>query len=127
MSEVETTPQASGDIKAERCRAAEIIALGNMYNMADDAMRAVENGESTEAFRTKVLSSRPKVKPLDLSNVTYDDLKDRKRSFSLMKLIAHHADPGSVDAGFEVEVSKELAMRSGRSPRGAFVPPTALQ
>lgn len=44
------------------------------------------------------------------------------REFSLTRAIAAQIDPRGVDAGREIEISKELARRSGRAPRGMFVP-----
>lgn len=44
------------------------------------------------------------------------------RDFSITKAIANHLEPGSVDAGREVEVSQELARRNGVSPAGLLVP-----
>lgn len=53
----------------------------------------------------------------------FDDLC---REASLTKAIAAMIDPRSVDAGREIEISKELARRSGRNPQGIFVPLNAL-
>lgn len=48
------------------------------------------------------------------------------RDFSLRRAIAAQIDPRSVDAGREIEISKELARRSGRNPQGIFVPLNAV-
>jgi HK97 family phage major capsid protein len=48
------------------------------------------------------------------------------RDFSLRRAIAAQIDPRSVDAGREIEISKELARRSGRNPQGMFVPLNAV-
>ena len=48
------------------------------------------------------------------------------RDFSLTRAIASQIDPRSVDAGREIEISKELARRSGRNPQGMFVPLNAV-
>jgi HK97 family phage major capsid protein len=44
------------------------------------------------------------------------------RQFSLQRAIAAQIDPRAVDAGREIEVSQELARRSGKTPQGYFVP-----
>jgi HK97 family phage major capsid protein len=48
------------------------------------------------------------------------------RDFSLTRAIASQIDPRSVDAKRELEISRELARRSGRTPQGMFVPLTAV-
>jgi HK97 family phage major capsid protein len=48
------------------------------------------------------------------------------RDFSLQRAIASQIDPRSVDAGREIEISKELSRRSGRSARGIFAPLNAI-
>lgn len=44
------------------------------------------------------------------------------RSYSVTKAITKQIAPSEVDAGREIEVSQELAMRSGRKPSGLYVP-----
>lgn len=53
----------------------------------------------------------------------FDDLC---RDFSLQRAIASQIDPRSVDAGREIEISKELSRRSGRAAQGIRVPLNAL-
>jgi HK97 family phage major capsid protein len=45
-----------------------------------------------------------------------------EQRFSLVRAIQAQTDPRSTDCGLELEVSAELARRSGRSPRGIMVP-----
>jgi HK97 family phage major capsid protein len=47
---------------------------------------------------------------------------DLCRDFSLQRAIASQIDPRSVDAGREIEISKELSRRSGRAAQGIRVP-----
>lgn len=49
------------------------------------------------------------------------------RSFQVTRAIAAMVAPGEVDAGREIEVSREIARRSGRSPSGIFVPHTVFE
>jgi HK97 family phage major capsid protein len=51
---------------------------------------------------------------------------DLCRDFSLQRAIASQIDPRSVDAGREIEISKELSRRSGRAAQGIRVPLDAL-
>ncbi len=48
------------------------------------------------------------------------------RDFSLTRAIASMIEPRSVDAGREIEASKELARRSGKTAQGMFVPLNAI-
>ena len=48
--------------------------------------------------------------------------EDACRSFSVTKAIAQQLAPSEVDAGRELEISQELARRSGQSPSGILVP-----
>jgi HK97 family phage major capsid protein len=52
--------------------------------------------------------------------------EDLCKEASLTRAIQAQIDPRSVDAGREIEISKELARRSGRNPQGIFVPLNAL-
>lgn len=42
--------------------------------------------------------------------------------FKIMNAVRAQIDARSVDCGLEIEVSQEIARRSGRSPRGIFIP-----
>ncbi len=44
------------------------------------------------------------------------------RSFSVTKAMAIQIAPGEVDAAREIEISQELAARSGRKPSGIYIP-----
>lgn len=44
------------------------------------------------------------------------------RRFSLARALAHMIAPSEADAGLELEVSREIAQRSGRKPEGLWVP-----
>jgi HK97 family phage major capsid protein len=48
------------------------------------------------------------------------------REASLTRAIASQIDPRACDCGREIEISQELAKRSGRTPQGIFVPLNAL-
>jgi HK97 family phage major capsid protein len=48
------------------------------------------------------------------------------QDFSLQRAIAAQIDPRAVDCAREIEISSELARRSGRKPRGMFVPLESL-
>lgn len=56
-----------------------------------------------------------------------DDKFDAEcRQVSLVRAIAYQTDPRSVDAGREIEVSKELAHRAGRATEGLMMPLAAM-
>jgi HK97 family phage major capsid protein len=55
-----------------------------------------------------------------------DDFGTECRAFSIQRAIASRIEPGAVDAGREVEISQELARRSGRASDGILVPLVAM-
>lgn len=54
-------------------------------------------------------------------------LRSQRREYSIVRAIRSMIDPQSVDASPELAFSKEWAKRSGRKPRGIYVPIGELQ
>ncbi len=124
MEKVETAATESGktERRSENSRVREILALGRIHDCRDEAETAVTEGTPLDAFRGKMLerysaAAKPIYQPADTEWAA--------REFSLSKLIAHEID-NSVDAGYEIEVSQELARRSGKSPKGRYIPSSAM-
>ncbi len=124
MEKVETAATESGktERRSENSRVREILALGRIHDCRDEAETAVTEGTPLNAFRGKMLerysaAAKPIYQPADTEWAA--------REFSLSKLIAHEID-NSVDAGYEIEVSQELARRSGKSPKGRYIPSSAM-
>ena len=124
MEKVETAATESGktERRSENSRVREILALGRIHDCRDEAETAVTEGTPLDAFRGNMLeryssATKPIYQPADGEWAA--------REFSLSKLIAHEID-NSVDAGYEIEVSQELARRSGKSPKGRYIPSSAM-
>ena len=92
------------------------------------AQRCVLEGKSFDEFRTVMLANYTK-QSQPLSSPSFFDpdigLTDReKKRYSYARAILAQADPKKYwdKAGFEVECSKAVADKFGRSPQGLFVP-----
>ena len=116
---------AADAARAERERVAAIYDLGTRHHLRDLADRAVHAGTSLAEFRGAVFE-RVGTKPLTLADETGMSERDASQ-YSLRRAILGQAFPQQFDAGFEREISREMAMKSGREPRGLWVPTTIAQ
>lgn len=112
---------------AERERVADITAgaqaLAQYDGIREVADRAIVEGLSMAQFRELALE-RVTTKPLPGADIGCSGYgrRNEKRQFSIARALGGLLDPGSVDCGYEREVSQELAHRMGRKPRGFFMP-----
>lgn len=122
--DVQMTEQ-NNEALAERARAdfqknaSSILALGAKHNKRDLAEKAIGDGLSIEQFRGVVLDAiadAPLEMPTDLGMTK----KERNEDYSLLRAI-RGAMSGGV-SGYELEVSNEIAKRTGKDPRGFYVP-----
>jgi HK97 family phage major capsid protein len=122
------SPEAG--MQAERKRVNDIMAIADAYKrfgLDDVAAAAVRNGLSVDEFRARSLekmASAPKPSP-DVgwpAHSPYIGGRHQDREYSLTRMLASIIDPRSVDAGYEREVSQELAHRMGRKPNGFYMP-----
>lgn len=115
--------------RAERDRIEEITAGAEAYRqlcpgVARLAAEAIRGGWTTDQFRVKLLNSIPPGEPIrDIG--TIGPGRGRGQTFSIVRALGGLLDR-NVDAGFELEVSQEIAHRTGRKPRGIFMPLGAL-
>lgn len=115
--------QVSEDAKADAFRsAAEIIALGKHHDQRELADKAVERGISVEQFRGELLDAIRNDKPLETPAAVVDIAPKEQRSYSLLRAIKAHTSGDWREAGYEREVSDEIARRSGKEARGFYVP-----
>jgi len=121
-STVTLSGAAADAARAERERVSAIYDLGTRHNLRDLADRAVHAGTSLAEFRGVVLD-RVGTKPLTLAQETGMNERESKQ-YSLVRAILGQADPQKHDCGFEREISREMEMRSGRAPRGLWIPTT---
>jgi HK97 family phage prohead protease len=116
--------------KAEQDRVNEIREAGTAYNRAEMAQDFINRGKSVGEFMKAVaddLAKKDGLRPLSPEAPDVDMSNKERSEYSLMRLITA-LDPNNkrADAGFELEISAELAKKSGKSPRGAFIPYSVL-
>lgn len=124
----------------------KLIELETRYNAAVERMKAIADadGEMTEGEQKEVseLSAKAKVDKASIDQLRSlealttrsvkkpdkadADFADRKKSFSIGKVIAHQLRVPNVDAGDELEVSQEIANKSNLPYEGNAVPAEAL-
>jgi HK97 family phage major capsid protein/HK97 family phage prohead protease len=115
--------QVTDEAKADAFRsAAEIIALGKHHSQRELAEKAVERGISVEQFRGELLEAIRNDKPLETPAAVVDVSPKERRQYSLIRAIKAHVANDWRDAGYEREISDEIARRSGKEARGFYVP-----
>ena len=108
----------------ERDRIASITALGKRHNLPELAEQLISNGTSLADARAAILErienrqqepvAQP-VNPLGLS-------EKEQKSYSIIRAVQACVEKDWSKAGFELECSREIEKRSGRSASGFFVP-----
>ncbi|MCW8934245.1 MAG: phage major capsid protein [Gammaproteobacteria bacterium] len=118
------------DREAEAERQEEIRSVAAMLGadhpqLLDESVEAIRAGTSTADFNLRCLDFLSNAEPLDLSparSMQGFDNSDYK-GFSIIKAVRAMVDPKALrDAGFEMEVSRDLAKKMGRDTRGFFMP-----
>ncbi len=107
--------------KEETARIKEITALGAKHNCSDVASKAVNDGVSLAQFRGIVLDKLGDAKPLDKKDNIGLSNKEA-RDFSIVKAIKAMTTGNWSGAELEKEASDEISRRTGKAPRGIFVP-----
>tara|TARA_Y100000593_G_scaffold72636_1_gene133406 strand:+ start:38 stop:1906 length:1869 start_codon:yes stop_codon:yes gene_type:complete len=101
----------------------EILSLGAKHNKRDLADKAIGDGLSIEQFRGVLLDNIGDAKPLEVAEP--DIAPKEERQFSLIRAINASATGDWRQAGYEREVSDEIARQQGKNPKGFFVPASA--
>ena len=107
--------------KEETARIKEITALGAKHNCSDVASKAVNDGVSLAQFRGIVLDKLGDAKPLDKKDNIGLSNKEA-RDFSIVKAIKAMTTGNWSGAELEKEASDEISRKTGKSPRGIFIP-----
>ena len=104
--------------------AAEISALCRHYDVpAEKATEFLRDAMSVSSVREIVLreyAEKKVQKPAVVAEQT-PIARDADRKFSILRAIQHQAGM-KVDAGFELEMSKEAAIKTGKAARGLLIP-----
>lgn len=114
----------------ERERVQEIAAIGQQFNLQNEANRAIADGTGIDAFRTLAMSRLRDSGAMRAAESPEIGLTHREiEQFSFVKAIMAQIDPANHAhrAGFEMEASRALAQKLRRDPRGIYVPGEVLR
>lgn len=109
---------------AEHTRVNEILAIGEQHKCQADAARFIRERKSVDEFKTFVLETRYKAKPVDIDPSIGMSEKE-KRSYSLVRAIRQMAEYRQLD-GLEREASDAVAKVCKREAKGFFIPPDIM-
>ena len=109
-------------IKAEQKRVAEILAIGEKFNVIELAKRAVSEGKSIDEFRAVVLEEVFKAKKVESPDPNIGMSDKDIRNFSFVRVIRALAQNDWSIAPFEKEASDAVAKKLNRTPQGCFIP-----
>ena len=121
------TPKVDSDkIKqealAERAKEIkEMQSLGVRHNMRDFTDECIHNGTDLFTFREKLLD-KIETKPLSPLDDPVDIKPKEQQRYSFLKALNAASRGDWSQAGFESEMSQEMAHKSGKSPQGFYVP-----
>jgi len=118
VQEPVNTRQPEDQLKEYRNQSSQILELGKRHDEYDLAFRALQEEKSLAEFQAMLLEKKTS-KPIDFS---VDATPKEKRNYSLVRAIQAADAKDWSKAGFELEVSKELAKKQSRQPKGFFVP-----
>lgn len=110
-------------------RYSEIMAIGNNFNMVDEAQKAYRDGVSVDGFRQQVLTNLESKKAIDTKQTTLDLTESEKKrySFSNLLIALTTQEPKDYEAArFELEVSEALEKKLNRKAQGVFIPHEVL-
>lgn len=130
----ETTPvaempaqSADAALKTERERVDNIVALSRAHNLPMEQTHSmITRGLSISEARGEVLENllkRGQNPVASLGSSPNPDLTDKeKRSYSFLRAVSAIVNNDWSKAGFEREVSTEIAKRTGKETQGFFLP-----
>lgn len=120
---VEISAAANNAVEAERARIKAIRSLGTKHNMGDLAESMIDNGRSIDDARTAVLEKIGATQqPIDQNSGNVDMSERQQREYSVVRAINAVMSNDWKNAGFEREISAELAKKSGKDTNGFFMP-----
>ena len=110
------------DALAERAREIkEMQSLGVRHNLRDFTDECIHNGTDLFSFREKMLN-KIESKPLSPLDDPVDIKPKEQQRYSFLKALNAASRGDWSAAGFESEMSQEMAHKSGKQPQGFFVP-----
>lgn len=125
------TQEITEAVENEKARVREISAIADDYpELHEYAREAINADTSVERFRKFALKQIGTPSPLALGN-PIDEIGLSQRELKNYKFMnAIRAQMGrqfEKDAGFELEVSRAVAQKSGKDPKGIYIPGEVLK
>jgi HK97 family phage major capsid protein len=122
-----TGTQPTDPVAVERARTEEIVALGRAHSLPLDQVHGmIQRGLDIAAARGEVLANilaRGQGPVASLGGTNGPDLTDKeKRKYSFLRALQAQLSKDWAHAGFEREVSNDIAKRQGKGTEGFFVP-----
>ena len=114
-------------VRAEAAKSAsknakDIMTLARKHNKADLGETALGRGIDIAEFRGELLDVIGNDKPLDTPVNVIEEASKEKRTYSLGRMIQAQVTGDWKNAGFERELSDEIAKRTGKQSQGMYVP-----
>lgn len=109
-------------LAARNQEAAEIAALCREHNMAERASEFIAAGLTRDQVAGRILAATRASAPPPTTPAVPDISPRERRPYSMARaLLAMDPETRMADAGYEREVSQEIARTLGRKPRGLYV------
>jgi HK97 family phage major capsid protein len=133
MPEQNLQSSSDANIAAERAKALqayndikEIRALGTRVNLKDIAERSISEGRTFGEFQSLVIEDKmnSNERKIDLGSNPEDVKLSKKeqQEYSMIRAAKYLAGVSGVEAGFEREISAQIAKDSRRQPKGMYIP-----
>jgi HK97 family phage major capsid protein len=123
QNSMEEKSEKTIEVKADK-RAENIAAIGRQFNASDEALSFIGEGKTADQFKDYLLEQRAN-EPVAVESDEREEigLSDKEvGQYSLKRAIEAVASGRPHDAGLEMEASDAVAKRTGKSPRGFFLP-----
>ncbi len=108
--------------KSASKNAKDIMTLARKHNKADLGEAALGRGIDIAEFRGELLDVIGNDKPLDTPVNVIEEASKEKRTYSLGRMIQAQVTGDWKNAGYEREMSEEIAKRTGKQSQGMYVP-----
>lgn len=117
VTEIET----SAARKAEK-RFTEMMEIGEKFGMISEAQQAFRTGKTVEQFRGMVLEKLEEKKHINTQQAGLGLSEKDINNYSFQRVIQAQIPGSRIEAGYELELSREIGKRLGSEPQGIFVP-----
>ena len=115
--------EASDSVRAEMLKNnKEIIDLAKHHGQRDLGDDAVAKGMNIEQFRGALLDTISNSEPLEVAPANLGLNKSERGQYSLIRAVNAASSGDWSKAGYERELSEEIANRTGKEARGFYMP-----